>query len=52
MASWQLPRLDSHQLADDSFQGTLCASQAALEIKLLKHEWLPHEMLKKKVRLC
>ena len=22
VASWQLPRLDSHQLADDSFQGT------------------------------
>jgi hypothetical protein len=22
VASWQLPRLDSHQLADDSLQGT------------------------------
>ena len=28
VASWQLPRLDSHQLADDSFQGTPASCQA------------------------
>jgi len=29
VASWQLPRLDFHQLADDSFQGTPALCQAA-----------------------
>jgi len=30
VASWQLPRLDSHQLADDSLQGTPASCQVLL----------------------